>query len=219
MENMTMRGRVSTKTTLILICIVVTFFYISPVHYLEEQNVSIYEETHLPNTKTKINKYIGVQKVKKSSIYDQKFKKSSNSLELELNSRRDLLRKVCADLGPTANQLNVDWDTHREDNKQYGYGNVRFLYLDKTKNARVCKHYKAGYSTWKTTARKLKKQKRKVKSKSWIITVRHPLARLLSAWKDKYLGGLPLSMFDEAWRRETNTVETRMHRWARYWML
>ncbi|XP_042212322.1 uncharacterized protein LOC121859524 isoform X2 [Homarus americanus] len=50
------------------------------------------------------------------------------------------------------------------------------------------------------------------------LVVRHPLGRLVSAYKDKYLNGSPLNTYDKAYRKVTGSHQTWNDRWQEYWL-
>ncbi|ROT74880.1 hypothetical protein C7M84_006637 [Penaeus vannamei] len=51
-----------------------------------------------------------------------------------------------------------------------------------------------------------------------IVSVRHPLSRLVSAYRDKYLNGAPISAYDSAWRAATSSGQAWETRWASFWL-
>ncbi|XP_042869745.1 carbohydrate sulfotransferase 11-like [Penaeus japonicus] len=50
-----------------------------------------------------------------------------------------------------------------------------------------------------------------------ILNVRHPLARLASAYRDKYLGGLPLYKYDQEWRERIKSRMPWSNEWETFW--
>ncbi|KAK4296666.1 hypothetical protein Pmani_030852 [Petrolisthes manimaculis] len=51
-----------------------------------------------------------------------------------------------------------------------------------------------------------------------VISVRHPLRRLVSAYRDKYLGGLPLDIYTDTYREKRDLLESWYTRWYNYWL-
>ncbi|XP_042868452.1 uncharacterized protein LOC122250845 [Penaeus japonicus] len=51
-----------------------------------------------------------------------------------------------------------------------------------------------------------------------VLSVRHPLSRLTSAYRDKFLGGKPISRYDASWRAETQSEQSWKYRWEAYWL-
>ncbi|KAK4322629.1 hypothetical protein Pmani_006606 [Petrolisthes manimaculis] len=50
------------------------------------------------------------------------------------------------------------------------------------------------------------------------ISVRHPLRRLVSAYRDKYLGGLPIDAYNDTYRKKKYLIESWYVRWYNYWL-
>ncbi|KAK4298804.1 hypothetical protein Pmani_028883 [Petrolisthes manimaculis] len=51
-----------------------------------------------------------------------------------------------------------------------------------------------------------------------VLVARHPLLRLLSAYRDKYLGGAALGQYGPSWQRVTGSKDTWINRLYLYWL-
>ncbi|KAK3857943.1 hypothetical protein Pcinc_035833 [Petrolisthes cinctipes] len=51
-----------------------------------------------------------------------------------------------------------------------------------------------------------------------VLVARHPLLRLLSAYRDKYLGGAALGQYGPSWQRVTGSKDTWINRLFLYWL-
>ncbi|XP_069998908.1 uncharacterized protein [Penaeus vannamei] len=87
----------------------------------------------------------------------------------------------------------------------------------------VCVSPKSGSSSWRKLKRKLRSKARSRRSSSSrrpvnALSVRHPLTRLKSAYRDKFLDGIPISNYDSAWRAKTQSNQSWKYRWEAYWL-
>ncbi|XP_069976113.1 uncharacterized protein, partial [Penaeus vannamei] len=82
----------------------------------------------------------------------------------------------------------------------------------------ICVCLQCGSSSWRRLlpglSTKLSAGERRVS----IVSVRHPLSRLVSAYRDKYLNGAPISAYDSAWRAATSSGQAWETRWASFWL-
>ncbi|MPC43953.1 Huntingtin [Portunus trituberculatus] len=51
-----------------------------------------------------------------------------------------------------------------------------------------------------------------------VMIVRHPLARLASAYRDKFLNGNPIHKYNKKWRNITQSIQSWNSRFLTYWM-
>ncbi|CAL4152817.1 unnamed protein product, partial [Meganyctiphanes norvegica] len=93
-----------------------------------------------------------------------------------------------------------------------------YIPIDTKKHHKVCKVPKAGSTSWRMMSNNLRKQRIFPPDYVNIIAVRHPFERLLSAYKDKFLGGESISKYDEAWRSSSGSGESWNIRWRKYWL-
>ncbi|CAL4073121.1 unnamed protein product [Meganyctiphanes norvegica] len=134
---------------------------------------------------------------------------NNTQMEQMFSSRLQKLKQACASLGLRGMELVNTWAWTQT---------VRYIYLDKWRHYRVCEVPKAGSTSWKEQAKQLRKQKIKVGNDIFILSVRHPLERLFSAYKDKFLGGSPLYKYDSKWKNDTHSRQSWDQRWHNYWL-
>ncbi|ROT74539.1 hypothetical protein C7M84_006951 [Penaeus vannamei] len=82
----------------------------------------------------------------------------------------------------------------------------------------ACVPKKAGFTSWEDLRKQLSRRKPPQRQPTSIITVRHPLGRLVSGYRDKFLGGAPISEYNGTWRRTTGSGESWERRWRDYWL-
>ncbi|XP_042212320.1 uncharacterized protein LOC121859523 [Homarus americanus] len=82
----------------------------------------------------------------------------------------------------------------------------------------VCVAPKGGSITWRYLLEKLRKINNGSRKDLKTLVVRHPLARLASVYRDKYLNGLPLNQYNRTFTRVTGSGQTWRDRWQEYWL-
>ncbi|CAL4172802.1 unnamed protein product, partial [Meganyctiphanes norvegica] len=126
------------------------------------------------------------------------------------SQRRRLLKKGCDEMQKT--RRNNHW--------VYVEMHPPLKALDRYKKYFYCRNQKVGSTSWKAYAKVLKKSD--VYSESEyrvnVLPVRHPFDRLKSAYTDKFLNGLPISNYNEAYKNSTASTESWMTRWDAYWL-
>ncbi|XP_069989117.1 carbohydrate sulfotransferase 11 isoform X1 [Penaeus vannamei] len=82
---------------------------------------------------------------------------------------------------------------------------------------RVCATPKGGSTSWRQLTLRMPKDVVGRSPPLQILSVRHPLARLASAYRDKFLGGLPLYKYDQEWRQKTKSRMPWYNEWETFW--
>ncbi|XP_047474096.1 carbohydrate sulfotransferase 9-like [Penaeus chinensis] len=93
-----------------------------------------------------------------------------------------------------------------------------FLTVESPGPLEVCVPPKAGSTSWRKLSRQLAEQKQSSLRPTNAILVRHPLSRLASVYRDKYLDGAPISNYNRDWRERTGTTAPWMFYWLTYWL-
>ncbi|KAG0722417.1 Carbohydrate sulfotransferase 14 [Chionoecetes opilio] len=83
---------------------------------------------------------------------------------------------------------------------------------------KICMIKKVASSTLLRVAEQLKNQIAETLRPLEAVVVRHPLARLASAYRDKYLNGKPLHEYNDEWRNKTQSQEPWDTRFVLYWL-
>nr|XP_045616993.1 carbohydrate sulfotransferase 12-like [Procambarus clarkii] len=82
----------------------------------------------------------------------------------------------------------------------------------------VCVAPKVGSTTWRRFMLQFRQRRPKLRRDLRTLVVRHPLARLASAYRDKFLNGLPLKAYNKTFRTMTGSGQTWQYRWELYWL-
>ncbi|XP_047492396.1 uncharacterized protein LOC125041462 isoform X1 [Penaeus chinensis] len=82
----------------------------------------------------------------------------------------------------------------------------------------VCVSPKSGSSSWRKLKKQLRARRLVSRRPLTALSVRHPLARLKSAYRDKFLNGNPVSKYDSTWRAKTQSKQSWKYRWKAYWL-
>ncbi|XP_063590807.1 carbohydrate sulfotransferase 11-like [Penaeus indicus] len=82
---------------------------------------------------------------------------------------------------------------------------------------RVCATPKGGSTSWRRLTLRMPKGVVGRSPPLQILNVRHPLTRLASAYRDKFLGGMPLYKYDEEWRQKTKSRMPWYNEWETFW--
>ncbi|XP_071553080.1 uncharacterized protein [Panulirus ornatus] len=82
----------------------------------------------------------------------------------------------------------------------------------------VCVVNKGGSIAWKSYMRELRRQVPGSKKDMKTVVARHPMSRLASAYRDKFLNGSPLRAYNETFRKITGSRQTWVERWKTYWL-
>ncbi|XP_050733184.1 uncharacterized protein LOC127006889 [Eriocheir sinensis] len=125
-------------------------------------------------------------------------------LEEEFERRRRALRRACSRHDARAAYPDMAW------RQKYRHVLAGTLTLFKVP--------KAGSTAVKDFVSRLAQQTPATPRPLSAVVVRHPLARLASTYRDKYLGGAPLFQYDAAWRKASQSSEEWGWRFAKYWL-
>ncbi|XP_069980058.1 carbohydrate sulfotransferase 11-like isoform X2 [Penaeus vannamei] len=82
----------------------------------------------------------------------------------------------------------------------------------------VCAPPKAGSTSWWALNRRLSRGHVPNPRSASAILVRHPLSRLTSGYRDKFLDGAPVGVYDAAWRTRTGSRTSWLDRWHVFWL-
>ncbi|XP_063586363.1 uncharacterized protein LOC134763750 [Penaeus indicus] len=82
----------------------------------------------------------------------------------------------------------------------------------------TCVPPKVGSTSWHALNRRLSRGHAPDPRPASAILVRHPLSRLASAYRDKFLGGEPIGLYDGAWILRTESRTAWVDRWHLYWL-
>ncbi|XP_047475157.1 uncharacterized protein LOC125029298 [Penaeus chinensis] len=118
--------------------------------------------------------------------------------------RREHLQERCRGLNLTDKFTTKTW--------------VNFLTAEAPGPLKVCLPPKAGSSSWFQLNKKLKVISLTQSHPATAILVRHPLSRLTSAYRDKYLDGAPISEYTDEWRNRTDSPSSWNYNWFDYWL-
>ncbi|XP_047474894.1 carbohydrate sulfotransferase 10-like [Penaeus chinensis] len=133
---------------------------------------------------------------------------TSNHIEPDLHetfrTRREHLLEQCRRLNLTAKYTNKDW--------------LWSLLLEFPGPLDVCLPPKVGSTSWRELQKRVSERELSGLHPSSAILVRHPLSRLTSAYRDKYLDGAPISDYDKNWRKSQGFTAPRFYYWYNYWI-
>ncbi|XP_042883426.1 uncharacterized protein LOC122260289 [Penaeus japonicus] len=93
-----------------------------------------------------------------------------------------------------------------------------FLTIETPGSLQVCVPPKAGSTSWRKLSQQLTEQTHTNRRPVSAILVRHPLSRLTSVYRDKYLDGSPISFYNREWRNRTGTTTMWKFYWSTYWL-
>ncbi|CAL4098648.1 unnamed protein product [Meganyctiphanes norvegica] len=133
---------------------------------------------------------------------------SYRQIESEFMRRSSQLEENCQILGTAAyekSEYEWSWSSY-----------LLFMFLDNVSRAkhRICVPLKIGSISWIDLSEKLRQQNIKTAVNATLMTVRHPLARLVSMYIDKFLDGAPFSSYQNHSLYEFSWD----YRWRKYWM-
>ncbi|XP_047474895.1 uncharacterized protein LOC125029129 [Penaeus chinensis] len=82
----------------------------------------------------------------------------------------------------------------------------------------VCVPFKVGSTSWRELNNRLKEQNFPNLHQASAIMVRHPLSRLASAYRDRFLNGQAISDSNESWKQRTGPEAKWNYYWYGYWL-
>ncbi|XP_071512216.1 uncharacterized protein [Panulirus ornatus] len=82
----------------------------------------------------------------------------------------------------------------------------------------LCVAPKGGSITWRTFLRELSYHVPGTRQDLKTLVSRHPLSRLASVYRDKYLNGSPLMAYNRTFKKITGSTQTWRGRWVKYWL-
>ncbi|XP_042883639.1 uncharacterized protein LOC122260443 [Penaeus japonicus] len=94
----------------------------------------------------------------------------------------------------------------------------RMDYMQMSRFLDVCVSPKCGSSSWRRLLPQLSSKWSAGQQRVSIVSVRHPLTRLVSAYRDKFLNGAPISAYDSTWKAATKSGQPWETRWALFWL-
>ncbi|XP_069981640.1 uncharacterized protein [Penaeus vannamei] len=118
--------------------------------------------------------------------------------------RREYLRERCRRLHLKDRFLSLPWRLH--------------LTFRAPGPLRVCVPFKIGSTSWRELNNRLKEQTLPNLKPASAILVRHPLSRLASAYRDRFLNGQAISDSNESWKQRTGPEANWNYYWYGYWL-
>ncbi|XP_042883417.1 uncharacterized protein LOC122260282 [Penaeus japonicus] len=94
---------------------------------------------------------------------------------------------------------------------------VDYLTVQAPGPLRTCLSPKAGSTSWRVLNKQLTSDHPDLHPASAIL-VRHPLTRLTSAYRDKFLDGAPIGLYTADWMSRTGSKTAWSDRWHLYWL-